>query len=429
MNDDTHHNNLEIEQPDNTSPTENDDEKNVSANGTPGQNCQKIPRKWDKKCWIHVADISIVLLLTGLLAWMMKFDPFLPIQQATDFNSSDFYDRVAYYNQDRKMSDNVVIVAADSLLTRGEIGELLNRIGDLRPAAIGLDVIMLGEIDPEGEAQVLAALDRLPDIVLPVSVTEESEIDPASASFYFEIFPDYNKGVVTFISEGNNGLERFFTTEFEMADGSRLPSMGLALARMKDAEATADFMNDASVKERLNFNIATPLVLNPGEITPDNAYLIEGKIVMVGDMNNQGDLHNTAIDGRLPGILLNAATAETILTGKRIVPLPAWTVDLLAFLLVAVVASLYSFCIDRPWHIIAIMGIKLTLAVLILFGGYWVYRRFSITIDFTYTVALLGFSLMLCDLWFSLTRWLLPCMKLNDRGTATTPPSVENDKS
>ncbi|MCM1355527.1 MAG: CHASE2 domain-containing protein [Staphylococcus sp.] len=429
MNDDTRHNNLETEKPDNPSATENGDGKNESANGTPEQNHPKIPWKWDKKRWIHAADISIVLLLTGVLAWMMKFDPFLPIQQATDFNSSDFYDRVAYYNQDRKVSNNVVIVAADSLLTRGEIGELLSRIGDLKPAAIGLDVIMLGEIDPEGEAEVLAALDKLPDIVLPISVTEEGKIDPASDSFYFEIFPDYNKGVVTFISEGNNGLERFFTTEFEMTDGSRLPSMGLALARMKDAEATAGFMNDASVKERLNFNIATPLVMNPGEITPDNAYLIEGKIVMVGDMNNQGDLHNTAIDGRLPGILLNAATAETILTGKRIVQMPAWTVDLLAFLLVATVAALYSFCIDRPWHIIAIMGIKLTLAVLILFGGYWIYRRFSITIDFTYTVALLGFSLMLCDLWFSLTRWLLPCMKIKDRETATESPSVENDKS
>lgn len=378
-------------------------------------------RRWGRKQWIHAVDIAGVLIMTWLLAWMMKFDPFSIIEHSTDFNSTDFYDRVAYENSERPTSTNVVIVAVDSLESRGEVGDLLLRLGRLAPAAIGLDVMMVGEKDPEGEMTVLEAMDAYPGIVLPVEVDECGAVDSASYSFYYDTFPDYSKGVVTFISIGNNGLERFFITEFELADGTRLPSMGLALARAKDEEATRRFMKDAGVRERVNFNIAEPEILYPSDIRADNEILIKDKIVLVGDIANATDMHNTSINGRLPGIMLHAAAAETILTGRRIAQMPDWVVMLVAFAFVGLVTVLYSFYLDRPWHALAIMAVKLLLLALILFGGYWLYSYYSVTVDFTYTIAVLGFSLLLCDLWFSLSRWLIPAMKDDE--------SVKNDKA
>lgn len=378
-------------------------------------------RKWGRKQWIHTVDIAGVLIMTWLLAWMMQFDPFRIIEHSTDFNSTDFYDRVAYENNERMTSTNVVVVAVDSLESRGEVGELLLRLGQLRPAAIGLDVMMVGEKDPQGETVVLEAMDAYPGIVLPVEVDESGMVDSTSYSFYFNAFPDYTKGVVTFISLGNNGLERFFITEFELADGTRLPSMGLALAKAKDEEATRRFMKYAGTRERVNFNIAEPTILYPSDITTDNGLLIKDKIVLVGDISNPTDMHNTSINGRLPGIMLHAAATETILTGNRIAQMPDWIVVLVAFTFVGLVTVLYSFYLDRPWHPLAIMAVKLVLLVLILFGGYWLYSHYSVTVDFTYTVAVLGFSLLLCDLWFSLSRWLIPAMKDDE--------SVKNDKA
>lgn len=364
---------------------------------------QHVMRRWV----IHVVDILVVLALTGLLAWTMKFDPFQFIVKVTDFNSTDFYDRVAYVNNTPPISKNVVIVGIDSLRTRGEVGELIMRIAEMNPAAIGLDVMMVGEFDPEGEAMVLEAIDAFPEIILPISIDEHGEIDPASESFYLEPFPDCSRGVVTFTYNGENGIERFFAPEFVMSDGSVVPSMGLALARAKDADAAARFMSEAGERERLNFNIFEAHELYPHEVRED---LIEGKVVLIGDLENPADFHNTSINGRLPGIKLLAAVTETILEDRRIADMPDWIVDLFAFVLVAIIAVVYSFWMNRPWYTLLIMGIKLIVIAMILFGGYWLYSHYDITIDFTYTVALLGFGILLCDVWFNLTRWLFPWM-------------------
>ncbi len=377
--------------------------------------------------WIHIIDLIGILLLTGILAWTMNYDPFKIIERTTDFNSSDFYDHVEYQNNIPPISRNVVIVASDDLISRKDIGNLLLRIGELEPAAIGLDIIMVGEKEPEGEILITEAIASNPHIVFPVDIDKDYNLDTTTYSFFFEMFPDYTKGVASFPRRSRRGVERYFSPEFSTADGERVASFALALSRMKDFETAERFMETADTTNRINFNLAEPLILFPHTVCRENIEYFQDKIVLIGDLHNPGDSHPTAVDESMPGVKLQAAAIETILSGIRIREIPEWVVIILTFIFVIGVTLLYSFFVERPWQPLAIIGVKIILLIIVLFGGYWLYTHYLISVDFTYTIAMLGFSLLICDIWFAVTRWLIPPMRIREE--AKKYKSVENYKS
>ena len=83
---------------------------------------------------------------------------------------------------------------------------------------------------------------------------------------------------------------------------------------------------------KINFAPTHFNVIAPSEIM-QNKDLIDGRIVLLGAMTDETDMHNTPI-GKLPGVQLLAYSTQTLLESGQIKELPIWIQGIIAVLLV-----------------------------------------------------------------------------------------------
>lgn len=357
-----------------------------------------------------VLNFTVILICTLSLSWLLDYDPYSLIEYSSDFNSGDYYDRIYHANTDLPMDNDIVIVASDHI-TNDRLPEVLKKIADYGAAAIGFDLMFRNESSISDE--LIEVVDSLPQIVMPVELVLDNESgllrrDKPS------LIDNYVNGklhaTVSFPPHPVMSFQREMFLNVPLEDGDSIDSFALALAKMKNPDIKIE---PKSISQAINFNISDVEVIQYDEfIDPERentiSSLIKDRIVLVGDVLNKYDLHTTAIDDNMPGIKVHSAAISTLLNNKPVIPLArVWSIILMV-LCVAVVTIVDAYYTKKDDFRkgLAILSIKGIFLIPILFGGYALYIYFGIRSDFTYSITLYMFSMVIADLWFGLHKFM-----------------------
>lgn len=327
--------------------------------------------------------------------------------EKNDFNLTDFYNIVADSRPIRSLDSDIIIVdIADA--EREDIADILTIIGDLHPAAVGLDVTF-NEPRP-GDEHLLDAIAGCPNTVMAIGVSEvpgnkgKFLVDDYSY-FYPDLRKSYSHGVINLPSKFSGATIRSFMPEFIGANGDTLRSLSLALAEAARPEATEKIKSRKNKTLLIDFpNRAFTII--PWYEVPDNAENIAGKIILIGSTAETEDAHATPINTKMSGVLIHAYATSTILRDAEYTAVGRAVNMSIAFIL-CFLLCLNNLSYTSPARGLWLRLIQLGFLYLILRIGYYMFVDKHIIIDFSETILMLTFGFFALDIWTGLQYYAM----------------------
>lgn len=364
----------------------------------------------DRPSWPAVAvDVVFITMLTFGFLWLLEYDPYSILEPTGDFSSGDYYDRLYHRNVDLPVDTNVVIVATDDISAAG-MPDALRLVASFEPAAIGLDLIFRTQGSVTDD--LLDVIDSIPIIVLPVELAYDDATDRlyrGHPSLVDSELPDKPYATVSFPPLAPHSTLREFYITARLADGDSIESMASALCRLKNPALSIPREDT----QMINFNLTTPERLAIADLAdPDKrdivSFLLKDKIVLMGDADSPYDHISTSISDRMPGIEVHAAAIATLLQQQPVRQLHrGWLlfISILFITATAVICAKFDEDADLTKNF-SLLGLKFFFIAVILVGGYWLYVHYALRADFSKSIALVFFSMMVCDFWFPIKHYL-----------------------
>ena len=313
------------------------------------------------------------------------------------FSYSDFYVRTASHGIAR-MSDEVAVVDIGDL-SRSGIAALLDSLSAMKPEAVGLDVFFRFP-GQQGDDLLTEAVCLSPGMVLPLDVNR-----PGLGSFFYEDAFDAAFGAVNLPGGTARDVIRSYRPVFEGEDGP-VEAFGLAVAERMRPDLAAEVRKRGSTSEFIRFDGVEFPLFEAEEILSGDASVAEtirGRAVLVGDLNDPQDQHLTPADPAMPGLLVHAKIAQTVLSGKPVRQVPRWGVVLIAALVCGLFVWLLQTVRDHKWGYAAKLLVRLVQFLLMyafFLIGYRLYAGAGILLDFSLPMVMLGLGALSYDILF-----------------------------
>lgn len=348
-----------------------------------------------------LAITVFAFVLSSLLMKPLSFSAsaFLSNPEKSDFAMTDVYTILADSREVRDRDRNVVIVNLRGLDREG-IAQVLELMPLLGVRAVGLDVVFL---EPrEDDSRLLDAVRNCQGLVLAESVRSEGErFAVLERSFFADsIGAGVRSGVTTFPARFAKSTIREFRSYFPLADNDTVASFAVALAETGAPEAVGALRNRGKVHELINYASRDIEVIMPEDIAERAEYL-EGKIVLLGDVDDLLDMHATPLNSTVAGVRIHAAALATILDGAYLDRMGDAGNKALAFVLCMFILLI--------WHMFSakevllrggtVRLLQLVMLVSMVVMGYVMFIREGYVWDFSYTLLMITFGLFANDIW------------------------------
>ncbi len=342
--------------------------------------------------------------------------------EQNDFQFSDIFTQMAYNRPVRQLDDRIVIIdIANS--NRREIAEQLMLLSMCNPMVAAVDVIFAQPT--EDDTDLMEALSSFRNIILPLTVKLEKTASELENTELFSIretsflqdslnLESITYSSVTFPTSSEIGRARVrrYSTIFPTIDGDTIESMAFSLARYLNPEATARLIKENKRHITINYPSREFTIIRFDEIA-DRYPEIEGKIVIMGSLNDAYDMHATPINSYIPGAIIHAHALATILDDIDYFTMP----EALDYILAISICFLMIFlCMISPLGYRGLL--RRTLQLLLLYAfivlGYSLYVDRHIICDFSFTILMIAFGLFAYDLWVGInTLCLLIAKKIS----------------
>lgn len=310
------------------------------------------------------------------------------------FEFTDIYARVAERRSVAKLSEEVVIASVDGC-SRERISQVIDAVNFFSPAAVGLDLFFTY---PSEEGLLLAnSIRDCEKMILPVAVGREN-----SHSFFYGDF-EASYAAVNMISSSSHDVVREYATSFR-SDSLEYASMAQALVEMAGYEVPAADKRHRDISyPSVDFDI-----IRADELLDENAFpameaatRIEGKIVLIGVVDDMSDVHMTPIDEEMPGISIHAHIIDTIIHDKHVHQLPGFWNMFIAFFSCLLFIRLHFFAKARLKDVgeLIMSGLQLVLMYIFLVLGANLYIRHGVFADFSLAFVMIGLS-------FTFVTWI-----------------------
>lgn len=324
---------------------------------------------YSKRLWLLIS--GIILVLIAVLS-----------HQRTLIIADDLIQDAIIASQQHPLTGKVVIVAIDddSVATFGRWpwrrslhAELVNRISEQRPAAIGLD-ILFSEADlqhPEDDQLLALAIRQSGVVTLPVVFREAGQtrhvqtpapifLQAAAGLGHVHIKVDYDGVVRSALMQQSAGQVRYPHFSKAILGGAERPH------QHSGAKQSIAQLIPYAGKEGYFPRISYRDVIE-GRI-PDDTF--KGKLVLVGaTATGIGDQYATPVssDGLLmPGVEILANILESQLSGRMLAPATAW--QNIALNLAFVSLALLGFMLLSPLSALLLSFSLLLLLLLVTYG-------------------------------------------------------------
>ncbi len=320
---------------------------------------------------------------------------------SADFSITDMYQIVADGRAVHTLSPNIVIVDVNNC-TRDQIAETIELTKLCEPKAIGVDVSFVEQRD--GDEPLVQSFANADNIVC-AELLETSKSNGDASQFdvkYRSWFADSLGNGVTFAAAnfptiGHGGTMRNFKPWFRMTDGNETPSFATALAMKADPGSVKILRLRGNDTEPIYYPSVEFKVLMPGELY-DRGEELTGNVVLLGALNDPGDLHRTPLDSHTSGTLIQAYALNTVLNGHYLEQSPSWVAELVAFL-ITFIFIFTSLSIKTGVRGLLLRFMQVTVLYLVLYAGYWCFIERNVVIDFSRSFLMLAFALFAVDIW------------------------------
>lgn len=352
---------------------------------------------------LKAAVITVMTLLCShfVVYDLMEVSFFSPMEKASDFRFSDFYTIVADDRAVSTLDENIVIVPVDGM-TRKEMARTIEDIDFCEPAAVGLDIAYAPPSNPDDDplAEALASCGNL---VMPVRVIHDDDGDHIQHLSYYDSIVNPERGYAAVNIQGDlrqRSTVREFTGSLQTEEGE-IPSMAAALAGIVSPEAADRLKERGGKDEYIRFHSRKFDTIDPDEII-DSQDLLKGKIVLVGKMQNAGDLHVTPLDNFTPGLLIHAHTAATILSGDYIRTLSTFETYAAAAIVCFIIVWLNMLLLESPVGPLIVRLVQVGMLYLMIVGGTMAYIHHSLDLNFSFAIMAASLGVAACDVYVGL---------------------------
>lgn len=313
------------------------------------------------------------------------------------FSFQDFYVRTAYRGVARMSEDIVVVDIGD--LDRAGIAQLLDALAAMQPKAVAMDVFFRypGQAGDQALADAVCLTEGM---ILPRDATR-----PELVSFFYDDVLDARFAAVNLSAGSARDVVRSFRPVFETEEGP-LEAVSLAMAAQLNPERANQVRERGAEAQFIRFDGVEFPIFDADEILSSNASVaqsVNGKGVFVGDLHDLQDMHLTPVEADMPGLLIHAKIAQTILSARPIRQVPRWLVVVIAALVCALFTWLSLIIRDHKWGSAAkllVRGSQFLLMYVFFLVGYWLYTGRGILLDFALPMLMIGLGALAYDLIF-----------------------------
>ncbi|HEY4123865.1 MAG TPA: CHASE2 domain-containing protein, partial [Rhizomicrobium sp.] len=306
----------------------------------------------------HFSSIAALILVAAIAAGVsvVAVDHFTPLVNADNFLRDWEF---AFAAHDQPSDDRVRIVGVDeatlhhlpyrSPIDRGMLAELLTRLDQSHPRAIGVDILF----DQPTEAAKDAALERVirgMKTPLVIAYTEEPDnVTPKQLEYLRAFVPEKDRATPD-LPKDSYGIVRTIHPGMKVADGRYLLSFERALAErfgIKTADKTETIVWRKPPKgQRYDYFETGAWTVNqyaPVMIKAIGPALFGNRIILVGSDMTLVDRHRTPLatispDGVMPGVFAHAYGISTLLDGA-VSPFAGWKTNLLIALILSMIGA------------------------------------------------------------------------------------------
>lgn len=348
-----------------------------------------------------------MLLVVCLLVRWVRYDIssiayFAPMEKAADFTVEDFYQLVAEGRSVKQLCTDVVIVDIDTC-QRAQIAEIIEAVDYCAPAAVGMDIIF--DYPSAQDDALIESIRSCQHLVLPVQVTYDASTDSYtrySGSFFYEELGSHSKPLGAVNLAGSNQLSIVRQVRPYFTQGcDTMPHIVSALL----AEAHPELWQQLRQQHgnqliSINYSTHEFLILKPHEIL-SSAHLLQGKIVLIGCVEDALDRHLTPTRSEMPGLLIHAHSLSTLLNGTAIRQAPGWMNWLLGLALCLLMLQIKLATTNLSIEGVLMRVIQLILLYLIVVGGYQLFVRYNYSLNLSFALLMVGLGFVAADLWES----------------------------
>lgn len=350
--------------------------------------------------------LAITLFAFLLSTVMMKpfsfsASAFLSNPEKSDFAITDFYSMLADSREVREVDRDIAIIDLKGLDREG-IARVLDMMPGLNPAAVGLDVLFAQPREAEADDHLMVAISQCPRLVLAASTAESAKkpgvFDWKERSFFADDLAEIPSGVTNFPTKYPKSTIREFKPFFPMeAKGDSSLSFATAVAAIGRPGSYSALKERGRDKESISFHSRTFLTFLPEEIEA-NRELLEGRILLLGDMSDLTDMHATPVTSTMSGVEIHANALSTIVHGEYLNPLSEGSNIAIALLLCFIIILMASVIpIKVKGLVIRLSQVVLLFAVV--YVGYVVFLNHNIVVDFSYALLMIAFGMFANDIW------------------------------
>ena len=313
------------------------------------------------------------------------------------FSFSDFYVRTASHGVARMSGDIVVVDIGD--LDRAGIATLLESLSAMHPKAVAIDVFFRFP-GQAGDASLTDAVCFMDGMVLPRDVN-----NPELVSFFYDEATEARFGAVNLAAGSARDVVRTYRPVFD-TEGGPLEALALVMVDQLRPDLAAQVRRQGATDQFIRYDGVEFPIFEADEILSGDASVAEsvrGKAVFVGDLHDPQDMHVTPVDSEMPGLLIHAKIAQTILSGQQIRQVPQWLVVLIAALVCALFIWIYLLIRDHKWGKAAALltrGAQFLLMYAFFNIGYRLYVGQGILLNFSLPMLMLGLAALAFDLVF-----------------------------
>ena len=370
--------------------------------------------------WVAVVSRAFMATALGLTlsvwlvdALVLSTTSMFSSPEKRDFQLPDLFAQIADNRPVRKYDDRIIIVDIGHSDRLG-IAEGLSLLSLCGPKAVGVDINFA---DPgEYDTVLTDALTSCPNLVLPLGVgptKEQGEYKITDKPFFYNDLKDIHYGIVNFPMNANKGTIREYAITFPTDQGI-IPSYAKALAEIADPEVVEvlDSREEPTgVTEYHSREYKTVHIEDIEEHAEDFA----DKIVLVGALEDAGDMHATTIKSHVAGILLHAAALSTMLDKTWYVKIPK-TADYLIAVSLCFILMVVAYSFKNNLKGITIRILQGLLAFLAVRVGYELFVDHYVILDLSFTIMIIAFGFLAADIWNGIeTLWHIGAEKLETK--------------
>ncbi len=323
------------------------------------------------KKWFRVITISMLsFVLSYSVLYKVISSPLFSLQKGNDFEMSDFYNQVANNRPTRTLNADIVVIGIDNC-SRLDVAQIIQTISYTQPKAIGLDVFF--SYKSTEDSLIIETFNQTPNLVLAYDAYHETSTAFAPA------LTQVHWGSVNLIAKQALGTIRQFKPSFN----DSIYAFSAKLAQLTDSIAFQYLQERNNELETICYPSQEFEIINGIEILDGTIDLftleemLYNKIVLVGDIHNPFDQHQTPISHNTPGIIINAYILATILNQSYIETTPTfinWTIAfIISILLSLMIVSFQGSNLLKSYTTFAIRIFQLLLIALFLYIGCYVF--------------------------------------------------------